>query len=255
MSDHWEFYPCRMDEHPAYIFYDHGIRESINDLDLPHLRKIRALFKHPTGNGLPTNDEFEALSELEDLIGVRIEHAGGRYIGRVTVAGARYFHCFGTFDERTAAELLEHLRQATTYSLDFALKPDPEKSGYWDDLFPSAEEWRVIQDMKVLDVLKEHGDDPSIARRIDHWLYFGSEHSRDRFQMWAENSGFFVEGRQDGEGDEPYGLQIYQEAHPTLADITAITGQLVSMAQKLEGTYDGWETSVEVAADGLEPGA
>ena len=30
MSDHWEFFPCQMGDDVAFIFYDHGIRDSID---------------------------------------------------------------------------------------------------------------------------------------------------------------------------------------------------------------------------------
>jgi Family of unknown function (DUF695) len=66
MSDHWIFFPCQMGDHRAFIFYDHGIRDSINRIAPPHLLKVRAAFKQPRPDGLPTNEEFTELSALED---------------------------------------------------------------------------------------------------------------------------------------------------------------------------------------------
>ena len=228
MSEHWEFYPCQMGNHQAFIFYDHGIRDEIDGLALANALKIRVLFHRPTDAGLPTNDEFPQLSALEDVLTRHVHKLGGVYVGRVTVAGARYFHCFVPFAEDTAERVLRQISAESGYELHFVLKPDPEKRTYWEELFPTPREWQTVQDMKVLDVLKDHGDDPSVTRRIDHWLYFRKSSGRDAFTTWALDNGFVVQNSGDPEdagGD--YGIQIYHDAQPELQVITATTQLLL----------------------------
>ena len=248
MSEHWEFYPCQMDEHQAFIFYDHGIRDEINGLSLANALKIRVLFHSPTEAGLPTNDEFRQLSALEDLLAQHVGELGGIYIGRVTVASARYFHCFVPFTEDTAKRVLRQISGESGYELEFVLKPDPEKKTYWKELFPTPREWQAVQDMKVLDVLKDHGDDPSVTRRIDHWVYFPDPSGRGAFTSWAVENGFMIQKLNDPEDvNSDYGIQIYQDGRPELQVITATTELLWDKAEELGGRYDGWETSVEAA--------
>jgi regulator of RNase E activity RraB len=254
MSEQWEFYPSQLGENQAFIFYDHGIRDEINGLALPNALKIRVLFHSPTDAGLPTNDEFRQLSALEDVLTRHVQKLGGAYVGRVTFAGARYFHCFVSFAEDTAERVLRQISAESGYKLQFVLNPDPEKKTYWEELFPTPREWQTVQDMKVLDVLKDHGDDPSVTRRIDHWLYFRDSSGRDAFNAWALGNGFVIQNLSDPEdvnGD--YGIQIYHHARPELQVITSTTQLLWDSARELGGSYDGWETSVENPSAGGAP--
>jgi hypothetical protein len=245
MSDHWEFYPSPMGDHQAFIFYDHGIREEIDDLPHPNALKIRVRFRIAAENGLPTNDEFEQLSALEDLLTARVGERGGVYVGGVSVGGARYFHCFVPFTEDETRPLLREIAAESGYELDFVLKPDPLKETYWEELFPSDDEWRVIQDLKVLQVLGDKGDDPSIPRRIDHWSYFPASAERDAFAEWAAANSFTIEQMMDPEADDDeWGVQVYHDARPELPVITATTQLLLEKARELGGSYDGWETHV-----------
>ncbi|HYC58982.1 MAG TPA: DUF695 domain-containing protein [Thermoanaerobaculia bacterium] len=246
MSDQWEFYPCQMGDHQAFIFYDRGIRDEINNLTQSNALKIRVLFQNPSDAGLPTNDEFHQLSALEDVLAVQVRELGGVYVGRITVAGARYFHCFVPVKKDAAERMVRKISAEAGYELEFVLEPDAGKMAYWDELFPTPNEWRVVQDMKVLDVLKGRGDDPSVTRRIDHWLYFPASSDRGAFTVWARESGFAIQHLTDPEdADGDYGIQIYHDARPELPIITATTQLLLDKAKELGGNYDGWETSVE----------
>jgi hypothetical protein len=246
MSDHWEFYPTRIDDRAAFIFYDHGLGETIDQLPLPNVLKIHVEFDDPSENGLPKQSEFERLSALEDAVGTRMSAAGGAYVGRVTTNGARHFHCFVTFDHDAARSLVEGLKRVSGYELTFDLEPDPQKASYWQELFPSPEEWRILQDMKVLEVLKEHGDDPSIERRIDHWLYFAEQADRDHCAEWAETNGYTIESKTGAsEAGARFGLHIHHIGRTVFDEIVATTQLLLSKAGEFGGEYDGWETSVK----------
>ena len=246
MSDHWEFYPCQMGDDRAFIFYDHGIKDILDSLEYSHALRIRVLFDDPTDAGMPTNTEFPRLSRLEDILTAHVEQAQGIYVGRVTVAGARYFHCFISTTDAAAGQLVQAIGNEGGYELELVLAPDPEKKTYWDDLFPTPSDWRVIQDMKVLDVLKERGDDPSIPRRVDHWLYFPSAQQQDLAAQWAVENGFSIQDISDpAEDSAEYELQIFHVTHPRLEEITSATALLQEKAEELGGSYDGWETQVE----------
>lgn len=245
MSDHWEFYPTRIDDHPAFVFYDHGLAETIDALALPNALKVKVEFDDPSDAG-PKQSEFERLTALEDGLAARIQAAGGVYVGRITMSDVRYFHCLVALDADGAERLVQQIERESGYELAFRLEPDPEKVSYWEEIFPTPGEWRLVQDMKVLEVLKEHGDDPSIPRRIDHWLYFPQQAERDRFEDVAKASGLSVEKRTEGSGaDRKYGVQIYQIGRPVLDEIAATTQFLLQKANELGGEYDGWETHVK----------
>jgi regulator of RNase E activity RraB len=246
MSEHWEFYPTRIEDQEAYVTYDHGLGETIDALALPMVLRVRVKLDDPSPEGFPKQEEFERLAALEDALARRVRAAGGVFAGSLTTGGARFFHCFVAFDQDAARRLVQQVAGEGGYELGMVLKPDPEKSSYWEDLYPSPLEWRVIQDMKVLRALQADGDDPSVARRVDHWLYFPRPAERDRFAAWAAANGFDVEGPVDGEDAErKYGLRVYHTARTELDEITAATQLLSRQAAEAGGDYDGWQTRLE----------
>jgi Regulator of ribonuclease activity B len=56
---------------------------------------------------------------------------------------------------------------------------------YLDGLYPTSDDWQVISDMHVIEQMEKHGDDTSIARQVDHWIYFPSESLADDFIEWG----------------------------------------------------------------------
>lgn len=94
MSDHWEFYPCTMGEDQAFISIDIGINDQLSKQSPAKLLKVRLVYKAPSDNGLPTNEEFEPVSAIEDQIHDYADSRGDLYVGRITVAGQRHFFVY-----------------------------------------------------------------------------------------------------------------------------------------------------------------
>jgi len=249
MSDHWEFYPCRMGESTAVISYDHGIGDTIDDLAIDTVLKVRIRFAHPD-DGLPSREDLPVLSELEEALREFVEAQGGAYVGRITLEGWRYLYSYVQVDERIVQPFLAALADAKGYDVEFALEQDADKAAYWKDLRPSATDWRVIMDMRVIDTLIEHGDDLTRPRPIDHFATFPTKESRDRFRFWAEAENFAVTGSTDPE-DPPqrYTIQVSHEAEARLAAITKVTIPMMQRVESLGGDYDGWGTTVQADRD------
>lgn len=245
MSDEWIFYPCQMGDHTAFIFYDHGIRESLDEVAPTDFLKIRAKFKNPRPDGLSSREEYQQLCELEDELTRVVNEDNGLYVGRITVAGHRYFHVFTDRGEAEWATKLKPVSDRTGYELHWNCKPDAAREGYWRDLFPSEDDWQVIKDLRVLEVAKKEGDDESVSRRIAHWAYFEEEWKANQFAQWAKDQGYRVEPPADtGDGDRKYMIQFSHEGTLHLNDITSHTIALRRKASELNGDYDGWETPV-----------
>lgn len=243
MSDEWYFFPCQIGDQSGSIFYDHGIRETIDQLAPPHLLKVRVTLQAPRADGLSSSEEYERLCALEDDIQALARANGGLYVGRITVGGHRTLHIFTAdpgheWDARLAAVGARH-----GYALHFALAPDPERAGYWQDLFPTDDDWQVIQDLRVLQSLENHGDDASIVRPIDHWAHFAADAGAREFAAWAADRGYHVssvEPTQDG-------TLCVRLSHTGTVQLSAISSHTIALRRKaaeLAGDYDGWETPV-----------
>ena len=246
MSDHWEFFPCQMGDDVAFIFYDHGIRDSIDAFPSSTRIRIELSYKAPAANGLPTEQEFDAAKAIEDEITAYIERNSGAYVGRITVAGRRYYYCYVGLPAGHIEGFLEGLRQRYGYDLSVTVEEDPKKAGYWNDLYPTEDDWQMIQDSKVVEAVRGHGDPIEVPRRLDHWAYFASEADAARFAARVKSDGFESERTDPPDSySTEHSVQFFRTDLPELHGINRITFQLRAVAKECNGKYDGWETSVE----------
>lgn len=246
MTDHWIYFPCRIGDDLAFIFYDHGLRELLEDLEGSRLLRVKIALEAPHENGLPTQEEFPALSAWEDAFQEVVADAEGAYVGRVTVAGSREFLAYVDGDAAAWEKRLAPLEADHGYAAAIGVEDDPDHRGYWDDLFPSDHDWQVIQDLKVIDALAERGDDLTLARRIDHWATFDAREKAVAFQAWAEAEGFEVEGILEPDAtNDAWAVRLHHVGNPRVDEVSPITIRLADAAREQGGEYDGWETSVE----------
>lgn len=246
MSDHWEFFPCQMGDNIAFIFFDHGIRETIDSFKQDQQVRFDLTYKAPSDKGLPTDEEFDAVSGVEDRITEFASRQNGIYVGRVTTAGHRYFYCFVGVSPEQIETFVDEVSQSTGYTLDTQLLNDPEKKGYWKDLYPTADDWQMILDSRVVEALQESGDINEIERRIDHWAFFKSKSDARTFVSWLEELGFSLESMKRTKllmGE--WNVRFFRSDSPELYTINGITYKLRRKAAETGGRYDGWETSVE----------
>jgi hypothetical protein len=246
MSEHWEVYACQMGDDTAFILYDHGIRENINNIACNTFVSFLLEFKVIQDNGFPTPEELKAADKVEDELASFITANKGHYVGRVTVAGKRYFNCYCSLSEQDIASFISNSEQQYGYPIRFYIKEDPDKEGYWQELFPSPEDWQVCKDLKVITQLEQAGDSLEKPRLIRHWAYFPNEQQAKAFANWAECEGYNLESYSaPNEHSNDYGVRISHMGKPTLSVINHHTITLMHQASALGGDYDGWETSVE----------
>jgi hypothetical protein len=235
-----------MGDSVAFVLYDHGIRGEIDSFPINNLIKFKLQFKTPNENGLPTGEENEVSDHIDDDIGSFVEEHGGIFVGRITVDGARYFYCYVQAPKEIIDGFLEGVQQKHGYRIVVHEMADPSKDGYWKDLFPTEDDWQMIQDLRVVRVLEEHGDTLEVPRKIDHWIYFESMDELKRFLEWVKSEEFVAEEITEPNLDQnSFGLHIYRTDVPELFKINRVTQMLRHKAKQYGGDYDGWETSIE----------
>lgn len=242
MSDHWEYFPCEMGEHTAFVFYDHGIRSKISDLDLPVLARIIAPLRNPRDDGLPREQEYDALARLEDHLIAEMRRMDGAYVGRVSIDGARHFYSYVNAGSVRIETMAKRLAAKTGYPVAVDVSDDPDKNAYWNTLYPTKRDWLLIQDLRLIEELEGRGDRLERARAIDHHARFDSGRAAKKFRAWLESEGFQVKGRIRREQDKRHGVSFTHVCRPILGDVTRYTFDLFRKAEELGGRYDGWQT-------------
>jgi len=242
MSEHWEVYSCQMGESPAVIAYDHGIRETIDSHPETQNVRFELHYRAPGENGLPTGAELELGRRIEGAIGAFLSERSGILVGKITVGGIRYFQTYVGADEPTLAAFTSAVGKEHSCHLSFSVADDPEREAYWQDLFPTADDWQLIQDSKVVEALRSRGDPLRVPRRIDHWAFFPSARNRDAFSVWLRSEGFIVESAPGpGSDGETHAVHFHRVDQPELSEINHLTFRLRHEAEEAGGRYDGWE--------------
>lgn len=250
MSEKWDFYPCQVGDHRASIFFDEGIAQEIDRLALPNALKVALAIKDPQ-HGLPSNQEADRLFAIEDSIKATIETSGGVYLGRITMAGVRFFLALMPEEDDGISARLSDIAAADGYEIDCTVEADPDKDIYWQDLWPTPDDRQVMEDLKVLGTLQKHGDLHALERPVNHWSYFHDRGSADAYAQWLADNGYAdvtVEDlREEPESspvERPMCVRCIHHGSMHLDDITGHTVALLRKTRDLGGEYDGWETSI-----------
>lgn len=245
MLDAWNTFPTQIGDNRAFITYNHSYAEIAEKDKRDFLLKVCVKIKNPNPVGMPTSEEFPALSAVDEELDDSLTKKGAIYVGRITVDGNRYFHFYIDFPEQTASETIDNVSKQTSYKLQYSYKKDSAKDGYWKDLYPTSDDWQLIQDMKVLDALKKNRDTPSKPREVFHWAYFLDMKAANNFGEWAKSNHYKLISIETTDDKKKIGVRFSHVGTMTLEDITHHTIGLNRKAKEIEGDYDGWETSVE----------
>jgi hypothetical protein len=245
MSDKWQYYPCTMGEEAASIFFDEGVRDQINAKAPALLARLQLHYNKVRDNGLPAAEEFEPANNAEDDLNKHTDDANEWYVGRITVGRCRYFYVYTSRSEDSWEEYANQLSKRSGYKIEVMFRDDPEHEAYWDELYPSEDDWQVIKDLRVIENLRDHGDDGSASRDVDHWLYFPNEEESIPFISWAVGERYTHDLKNSGPRDDgQYCVRLSHNGTIKLADITHHTIALRRKASELGGDYDGWETPI-----------
>lgn len=244
MADAWETFPAQMGDHRAFITFNGSYAEIARTDPRTSLFRVRLEFKHPTDRGMPPEDEFPELRNVLKLLSAAVVAEGGVHVGRVTAKGYRHFYFYVGLPEEKVLDIFDVVAAQTPYELAYAYQEDPEKDGYWKYLYPTADDWQVIRDMRVLDALKDKGDISDVARPVSHWAYFADQNNAQQFADWATENRYNVHSVALTD-DKKVEVRFTHGGTMELEDITHHTIHINRQVKTLGGDYDGWETSVE----------
>lgn len=250
MDHEWEFFPCQRGKNRAFIFVDVGGKATVEDAPT-RLAKVHLKYRRPHANGLPTNEEFEAAIAIEKALEAFANEGSDRYVGRVTEGGYRVFYFYTSREDGVWRRFVEDLARRTSYDLAAEFRDDPQYDGYWRELYPTDDDWEVIQDLKVIESLEKNGDDGTASRQIDHWIYFPAKGAVMPFIAWAQSNGFAHDAEYSHETDDSeYCVRLHHHGPARIESISHHTIALRRKAAELGGRYDGWEAPVTKAPPG-----
>lgn len=247
VPEQWDFYLAKVDDAPASIFLNMAYGQLA---PLDHVGAAlwcEVPMRDPEDHGMGSPQDADRLVAMEDDLCERAAGEGFHPVGRLRSAGVWTIFFYGAdgtrsrFDEVVSAVTAAH----AIGEYETGTKPDAGWSLYREFLLPDAERWRWMNDRRVVDALRDHGDLSDRPRRVDHWVYFASADDRDRFVEQAAAEGFSLESaHKNDESALPFAAQMFKEDAVELEHIHAVVMSLVELAEAHDGDYDGWETFI-----------
>ena len=242
MSNEWEFFQCQMEGGPASIFLDVGIKTDLPLAGFDKLLNIRLHLKSPREDGLSSSEEYPALCDLEDEIEEVLAQEEVIYAGRITYNKLReYFFYSKDFSSK---EVLVQKFVKYNYQFDIAQVDDPKWSGYIDELYPTVDDWQVINDRRVVDNLIKHEDDIEKPRVIDHHANFPTKQNAHFYIEKILDLNFDISSIEEMD-DGSFQVEFTREDKPEFPQVSSITLPLGRLARSFEGSYGGWGTYIE----------
>lgn len=104
---------------------------------------------------------------------------------------------------------------------------------------------RITEDEHVVEYLKRNGDKLVKPREVFHWLYFKTELEADNFIKETENKNFIFVSKQKVEDNYPIQVELKRIDKVDIKSVNEYSLYLLEVAEKYNGEYDGWETSVK----------
>lgn len=246
MPDNSVSYFCRVNDKPSSIFVNTTLAGDAPNLSKPWLLWVWVNMKAPRPDGLSSSEEAPLLFQLEDKLKECIcSRCEAIYPGRITGENRREFYFYATNPDDFDRALSEAMASFSGYEVWTGKKKDPEWEQYLDVLYPTEEQFESVKNSSVLAALDEHGDSHNVPREIRHWAYFRSESDRSLFKAEVVKLGFAVDWESHQPGEElPFGITLSKKQPATQQALDASSRELLNLAERFNGDYDGWETEV-----------
>lgn len=202
----WDVYGCLIDDEPATILLDLQAADEETG-ERTQVYWVAFALADPDENGLAADSEGETLNALEDdLETLLAERLDAVYVGRITYKGQRRLFLYGP---PAAPGALDEAMQSLTvaysgYEFEFGEEDDPDWVNYHEALYPEPAQHQSMLNRRVVEQLEEAGDQTSIPREVDHWLYFPTAESRREFLEAVAAEGFerHEDAPDDADGEE-----------------------------------------------------
>ncbi|HEY8296465.1 MAG TPA: DUF695 domain-containing protein [Candidatus Baltobacteraceae bacterium] len=237
MAD-WSSYFARLDGAPVSIAVDLELKASAPLAQKPAAYTIAVAVREPDANGMPAESEFERLSEIENALYDALLALDVLQVGRVTGRKLRTFHYYGPQTATIAATVAQIMESYAGYQFKVLAADDPTWSIYVGYLYPDHYQLEFAEDMKVLQALRDAGDDFERPRDIRHIVRFSDAGRRDGFARAIADHGFLV----DAAGEV---VTVIKNERIDPFAITAIRTAVATLAQEFAGDYDGWSCEVQ----------
>ncbi len=189
----------------------------------------------------PLSASFSAFTE--DLKNTLNASLGALYAGTITKEGWVEFYFYASEGKRFENLSSDVMTRHGGFAYERGTSRDTKWEMYLERLYPDAYAMLRIQNRHTIEALEEAGDDLTIARDVEHYLFFQTKSSMERAVSSLQALGFALkEEVGDDESDYAYGAVLTKNEPVTHEQVEESTALLFDAALEQHGQYEGWST-------------
>ena len=248
----FEFYMASIQDQPAQIMVDLGVKPLAPVTTLPVRLMVRVMMKNAREDGLRGESEEAPLAHLEHRLKAKVQTLGLRLVGRVVYQGWMdlIFYAPPKGDPQALHEAIMATKE--DYEVRVAMEHDAEWSMYLEFLYPT--DTRAIQAMKnrrIFQRLVVAGDDPKVQRLVNHVAVFPDVITAVNAQQLIRDVGFgglVVEQA----GEDRWEISFSRRENLDGGRMDSVCAQLIALVEDAGGSYEGWGTMAMPREDDAE---
>ena len=188
--------------------------------------------------------EWERLAAIEAALTDRLElRNGALYAGMRLQEGWAEMYYYAAWSKGAEQQFRDVFKQFGYERIEYGASRDTHQAFYRETLYPDAHELQQARSREIIGELAEAGDDLTVPRAVEHYLFFQTETAMRRAAAHLAETGR-VEVGLEGEGRFPHGLALTCEHACTEAALTEVTAPLIALAEQEYGFYMGWSTTL-----------
>jgi len=189
----------------------------------------------------PLGERFSAFRE--DLIHTLDTSLGAQFAGALIKEGWVEFYFYAASSKRFENLTSEVLARNGNYPYERGSSKDTKWEMYLERLYPDGYAMLRIQNRRTIDSLIEAGDDLTLERPVEHYLFFQTKSAMDRSVSFLAAHGFELkESLKDDESDYAYGAVLTKIEAIIPEEVEETTALIYDNSLQEHGHYEGWST-------------
>ena len=240
----WENYIVAVDGRPVSVNVDLGLYPSAPIKERPFVIILRTKLKNPDINGMPYQEEYGTLLNMEEsLIAELGKETGAIFTGRFTQRGLREFYFYSPDTIGYEKGVKQAMKGFPEYEWLSRAKEDKKWENFYTVLYPSDIELLRIKSKRQVEKLSQANLDNKKAIAIQHYFNFNTFKEREKFLRELPWSDFEITSMPESPDykTDKFILELRRKAFPEIAWIDQFIIPLYRYSQKQGGRYIGWE--------------
>jgi len=192
---------------------------------------------------VPDGTDMSFVTFRDDLIHTLHTQIDALYAGTITKDGWSELYFYGSTSKKFENLTSEVMSRHNSYPYERGSSKDTKWEMYLEKLYPEPYVLIMIQNRETIAALIAAGDDLSVSRDVEHYLFFQTPTALDRFANSMQNQGYSIkEHMNDPESDYSHGVTLVKNECITPEQVDESTSMLFELVLQEHGIYEGWST-------------